>query len=166
MRVSRTKWGSRELTPKEIAQCLDAPLLWVVSNPIVLAFYVERAGRQALHQVLSSEWWDWSMGSSLLFWHWDVDTQLVAARNGMVIVVKGELLTKMRRTRWPTPEKAAQLGPKIDTVRVRTYIYSPERRQTLLISSTSGKATKIYAPSITGLPRVSMMHSGLQASFS
>ena len=99
MRVSRTKWGSRELTPKEIAQCLDAPLLWVVSNPIVLAFYVERAGRQALHQVLSSEWWDWSMGSSLLFWRCYVDNQLAAARDGMVIFVEGEFPTKMRRAR-------------------------------------------------------------------
>ena len=84
------------------------------------------AGRQALHQVLSSEWWDWSMGSSLLFWRWDEETQLVAARDGMVIFVEGELPTKMRRARRPTPEKAAQLGPKIDTVRVRTYILPGE----------------------------------------
>jgi hypothetical protein len=35
------------------------------------------AGQVALHQVLSSEWWDWSSGSSLLFWRWwDTNTQL------------------------------------------------------------------------------------------
>jgi hypothetical protein len=42
-------------------------------------------GRRALHQVFAGEWWDWTKGSSLLFWRWDVETQLVAARDGMQI---------------------------------------------------------------------------------
>ena len=44
--------------------------------------------------------------------------------------------------------------------------YSPERCQTLRISSTFRKVTKTYASSTTGLPPVSMTHSGLRVSFS
>ena len=39
--ATRTKWGFRELTPKEIALCLDA-LFWIVSNPILSALFVAR----------------------------------------------------------------------------------------------------------------------------
>lgn len=80
------------------------------------------AGQRALRQVLSSDWWEWSMGSSLLFWRWDQDSQFLAARDGMEIFVQGTLPTQMRPARRPTPEKAAQLGPKIDKVRLRNYI--------------------------------------------
>ena len=80
------------------------------------------AGRKVLHQVLSSEWWDWTKGSSLLFWRWDKNTQAIAARDGMEIFVQGTLPTQMRRPRLPTPEKAKLIGPKVDKVRVRTYI--------------------------------------------
>jgi hypothetical protein len=32
--ATHAKWGSRELTPKEVALCLDAPL-WIVSHPVL-----------------------------------------------------------------------------------------------------------------------------------
>ena len=40
----------------------------------------------------------------------------------MEIFVQGPLPTQMRSGRLPTQEKAAQLGPKIDKVRLRSYI--------------------------------------------
>jgi hypothetical protein len=40
----------------------------------------------------------------------------------METFVEGELPTRMRRARLPTPEKAAQLGPEIDKVRLRNYV--------------------------------------------
>jgi hypothetical protein len=81
------------------------------------------AGRRALNQVLlAGNWWDWSHGSSLLFWRWDESTQLNAALDGMDIFVQAPLPTKMRAARRPTPDKEAQLGPKVDTVRLRNYI--------------------------------------------
>jgi hypothetical protein len=80
------------------------------------------AGKIALHQVLASGWWDWTNGSSLLFWRWDFDTQRSAARDGMEIFVQGELPTNLRPARPVHPDKRAILGPKIDTVRKRNYI--------------------------------------------
>jgi hypothetical protein len=80
------------------------------------------AGKIALHQVLASGWWDWTNGSSLLFWRWDFDTQRSAARDGMEIFVQGPLPTNMRPARPVHPDKRTMLGPKIDTVRKRNYI--------------------------------------------
>ena len=39
--ATRSKWGVRELTVKEIALCLDAPL-WIVSNPVLLGLFSQR----------------------------------------------------------------------------------------------------------------------------
>jgi len=79
-------------------------------------------GLNVLHQVLSSEWWDWTKGSSLLFWRWDSVTQVPSARDGMTIFVQSTLPTQMRRPRRPPPDKAKLIGPKVDKVRNRTYI--------------------------------------------
>jgi hypothetical protein len=54
------------------------------------------AAEQVLTQVLGSDWWDWTCGSSLLFWRWDAVTQLEAARDGMEIFVQATLPTNMR----------------------------------------------------------------------
>jgi hypothetical protein len=81
-----------------------------------------KAGQIALHQVISSEWWEWSSGSSLLFWRWDLQSQLVAARDGMEIFVSGTLPTLTRPARAPHPDKLPLLGAKIDKVRLRNYI--------------------------------------------
>jgi hypothetical protein len=39
--ASRTKWGLRDLSPKELSLCYDAPQ-WVVSNPSLLKLFLER----------------------------------------------------------------------------------------------------------------------------
>jgi hypothetical protein len=39
--ATRTKWGIRPLTSKEIGLCLDAPL-WVVSKPVLLSLFLQR----------------------------------------------------------------------------------------------------------------------------
>jgi hypothetical protein len=43
-------------------------------------------GAVALSKGLNSSWWEWTQGSSLFFWRWDV-TQRKAARDGMEIFV-------------------------------------------------------------------------------
>ena len=91
--------------------------------PICAILLDPEAGERALYQVVLSKWWDWTRGSSLLFWSYDQDTQLLSAHDGMQIFVQATLpTTQMRQARRPTPEKAAQLGPKIDKVRLQKCI--------------------------------------------
>jgi hypothetical protein len=49
------------------------------------------SGRAVLQQVLSGSWWDWSNGSSLIFWRWNGPEQIQAARDGMGIFIKSPL---------------------------------------------------------------------------
>ena len=44
-------------------------------------------GRAVLAQVLAGTWWDWTNGSSLIFWRWNGRAQIKAARDGMDIFV-------------------------------------------------------------------------------
>jgi hypothetical protein len=48
-------------------------------------------GLAVLGQVLRSTWWDWTNGSSLLFWRWNGSEQIRAARDGMAIHVLSSL---------------------------------------------------------------------------
>lgn len=79
-------------------------------------------GCEALSNVLDSTWWEWSNGSSLLFWRWNSEEQRRDARDGMEIFVRGELPGFFRKPRPMEFAKLRLIASKIGTVRRRTYI--------------------------------------------
>ena len=48
-------------------------------------------GLPILGQVIQSSWWEWSSGSSLLFWRWNGTEQIKASRDGMKVYIKGQM---------------------------------------------------------------------------
>lgn len=66
--------GGGDLRPSSI----DALLVWDADK-----------GAEILSQVVQGSWWEWSSGSSLVFWRWDGRNQKCAARDGKEIFVSG-----------------------------------------------------------------------------
>jgi len=80
------------------------------------------AGRECLWRVMESSWWEWTMGSRLLFWRWPKPHR-VAARDGYPPYVQAALPSYKR----PQPheknsEVQAKVKEKLNTVRKRKYI--------------------------------------------
>ena len=80
------------------------------------------AGYDVLSQVLQGEWWEWSMGSSLLFWRWSTPFQIQCARDGMPIHVSGALPRNRKPQRPIAPDLKPLYVEKLDKVRERGYI--------------------------------------------
>ena len=58
-------------------------------------------GLRVLGQVLRSTWWEWTSGSAPLFWRWNGDEQMTAARDGMHIFVQLPLPRSRRNVKAP-----------------------------------------------------------------
>ena len=80
-------------------------------------------GLHVLGQVIQSTWWEWSSGSSLLFWRWNGTEQIKAARDGMRIYVSGPLpqAKRLKPLRLPA-DQLALVGSKIDGMIARQYL--------------------------------------------
>ena len=80
------------------------------------------AGRDAVRRFGSSTWWDWSAGSTLLFWRWHKDFQK-RARDG-IRTHRTDRLTPYRKVQhWPKAEgEYTQVKDKIMKVVKRGYI--------------------------------------------
>jgi hypothetical protein len=96
-----------------------------------LAMDVEK-GLRVLGQIIRSTWWEWTHGSSLLFWRWNGAEQVRAARDGMSIHVLGSLsrVRRGRATRF-TPAVKILVASKVQTMVDRTYL-EPGRVSSLL----------------------------------
>jgi hypothetical protein len=94
------------------------------SLPLELAKDVEK-GLLVLGKILRSTWWDWSNGSSLLFWRWNGAEQVRAARDGMTIHVSGSLgrIHQGKPSRFDSSVKALVAG-KVQTIVDRGYLES------------------------------------------
>ena len=80
-------------------------------------------GLAVIGQVLQSSWWEWTNGSSLLFWRWNGREQSLAARDGMHIHTKGSLAKMKRRKAMRfEPSVKALVGGKIQTMLDRSYL--------------------------------------------
>ncbi len=80
-------------------------------------------GRAVLSQVLSGTWWDWSKGSSLIFWRWNGPDQVRAARDGMSIFVQRPL----PRGRQLKPlnlnlEQKTLVADKLESMKLKSYL--------------------------------------------
>ena len=63
-------------------------------------------GLIVIGQILRSTWWEWSSGSSLIFWRWNGRDQIRAARDGMPIFVQKSLAGLKRK-------KAVRFDPSV-----------------------------------------------------
>lgn len=77
-------------------------------------------GVDVLRRLSGSTWWDWSAGSSLLFWRWG--SFLPQARDGMLPYLCGPLPVFKRRSAQPDPTKLSLIATKFDTIIRRGYI--------------------------------------------
>ncbi len=82
-----------------------------------------RKGLPIIGQLLQSSWWEWSIGSSLLFWRWNGQEQIKASRDGMRIFVTGPLPKekKMKPLRIQA-DQLALVSDKIDGMTSRGYL--------------------------------------------
>jgi hypothetical protein len=81
-------------------------------------------GRSVLSQICASTWWDWSNGSSLVFWRWNGREQIRSARDGMEIFVQSSLprgRNKAKRSRLD-PGQQAMVVSKLEGMLHRTYL--------------------------------------------
>ena len=83
---------------------------------------VHAAGCTVLHQVLASTWWDWDVGSSLLFWRWNGLSQQRDAWAGTPIHVSGPLPDYHKPQRAPPIELRPKVAVKLSTVLQRGYL--------------------------------------------
>lgn len=82
-------------------------------------------GLAILGQVIRSSWWEWSNGSSLLFWRWNGMEQIRSARDGIRIFVKGVLPKAKRMKPLRLPEdQLALVADKINGMVSRGYLSS------------------------------------------
>jgi len=79
-------------------------------------------GRECLHKGAHSDWWDWKMGSRLMYWRWP-ENRVRWARDGQPHFLTGELPRYRQPQKAPkTPEDRHLVWKKIGKVRERGYI--------------------------------------------
>ena len=81
-------------------------------------------GLLVLGQIMQSTWWEWTSGSSLLFWRWNGPEQIVSARDGMHIFVKSAFPRSRHQTRPPRFDIDTRklVARKIETMVSKTYL--------------------------------------------
>jgi hypothetical protein len=83
-------------------------------------------GIDVLHKFASADWWNWTAGSTLIFWRWPAGFQRECARDGMPPWVLGSLPRYKRKAPIPKPEAAVLLAPKFLKIIKRGYVTIPE----------------------------------------
>ena len=81
-------------------------------------------GLLVLGQVMRSTWWDWTNGSSPLFWRWNGTEQCSAARDGMHIFVRSPLPRSQWEVKLPRFKLDVRkaVASKIDTMIGKSYL--------------------------------------------
>ena len=101
-------------------------------------------GLPILGQVLLSSWWEWTQGSSLLFWRWNGPAQISAARDGIPIFVSGSLpkARRIKPLRLPG-DKLALVAKKVNGMVTRTYLSAGPVRSCLHFFAVPKGATDV-----------------------
>jgi hypothetical protein len=79
-------------------------------------------GAAALRSITHSTWWEWNLGSTLLFWRWGTALPRQHDRDDIPICVMGELPKAPSQQRAPSHIKAPLMASKLDKVLERDYI--------------------------------------------
>jgi hypothetical protein len=82
------------------------------------------AGASILHKACESGWWEWSQGSTLIFWHWPAGEQRRAARDGMEAYLKSEPPSFKQQAKRPKQEAFDLLLPKFQSILEQGYVVS------------------------------------------
>ena len=79
-------------------------------------------GRDCIRRASNALWWDWAVGSALLFWNWP-ESHVVWARDGQPHYTTGEM-PSFKRPQKParTDEMMEKMRSKVNKVRKRGYI--------------------------------------------
>lgn len=81
-------------------------------------------GLKVLGQILLSSWWEWTTGSAPLFWRWNGNEQIKAARDGMHIFVQGCLPRSQKGLKVPRFDSETRLmvASKIESMISKSYL--------------------------------------------
>jgi hypothetical protein len=82
------------------------------------------AGQRVLSQMCNCSWWDWSQGSTLLFWRWPSGEQRRASWDGMEAYLQAEPPSFQQRVKRPKQEAFELLLPKFQAILARGYVVS------------------------------------------
>ena len=77
-------------------------------------------GCQVLYSFSGATWWDWDLGSTLVFWRWGSLAPL--ARDGMPPYLRPPMPRFRRRAPTPAPDKFPLYIPKLQTILSRRYV--------------------------------------------
>ena len=81
-----------------------------------------KAGFEGLTRLAKSSWWEWSGGSTLLFWRWPIEIR-EAARDGLPLFIRKTLPRWIRKQRLPKePHMVERMASKFKKVLAKGYI--------------------------------------------
>ena len=81
-----------------------------------------KVGFEGLTRLAKSSWWEWSEGSTLLFWRWPIEIR-EAARDGLPLFIRKKLPRWIKKQRLPTePHLAERMVSKFRKVLAKGYI--------------------------------------------
>ena len=75
-------------------------------------------------QILRSTWWEWTSGSSPVFWRWNGAEQIAAARDGMRIYVQSALPRSRKGVKLPrfSSDDRKMVAGKIESMIEKSYL--------------------------------------------
>jgi hypothetical protein len=79
-------------------------------------------GLDIINKALESDWWNWTPGSTLVFWRWPSGFQHTCACDGMPPWIQDSLPRHNRAAKTPKPEDAVLLLPKFHQILSRGYV--------------------------------------------
>lgn len=81
-----------------------------------------KKGMRVLSQAYASTWWEWTQGSSLVFWRWNGEDQRRSARDGMTIFsTRDQEQSPTPKPRF-SPSDATLVAAKMDIMMNRSYL--------------------------------------------
>ena len=92
------------------------------SSPKIELMRDADVGGDVLRNFGEADWWNWSGGSTLIFWRWPEGPQRKAARDGMAPWILGELPNFKRRSKAPPPKDRSMMWSKFEKFLHRRYV--------------------------------------------
>jgi hypothetical protein len=83
-------------------------------------------GCDAIGRFANADWWNWNMGSTLIFWHWAEGDSRRFARDGMEVYITARLPLNKKPSRPPAHKKRKMILDKIKKVLQRGYVVIPD----------------------------------------
>jgi hypothetical protein len=88
-------------------------------------------GTRVLSQLAQADWWNYTEGSTLIFWRWPSGFQRSCARDGMPPWILGPMPRYKQKAKTPKSEDAVLLAPKFVKILIRGYVTIPTEEQAI-----------------------------------